>query len=124
VVRTSRRSILGLVALLLAVSAGTQWWTGHSQANLGQKMSALAGPDDIQMLSSTTGAYCTVARRWMQQHSVAFNECFIEKDPACAARFESLRAPGTPLGLVRARAQTGFDAQRVLDGLTRGAPAS
>jgi glutaredoxin len=122
--RISRRSILGLVALLLAFSAGSQWWAGYSQAKLGKRMSALAGPDDIQMLSSTTCAYCTVARRWMQQHGVAFSECFIEKDPACAARFESLRAPGTPLLLVRGRAQTGFDAQRVLDALTRGAPAS
>jgi hypothetical protein len=60
----------------------------------------------------------------LQQHDVAFSECFIEKDLACAARFEALRAPGTPMLLVRGQAQTGFDAQRVLDALSRGAPAS
>jgi hypothetical protein len=55
---------------------------------------------------------------------VAFDECFIETDAACAARFEALRAPGTPVLLVRGQLQTGFDAQRVLGALSRGAPAS
>jgi hypothetical protein len=48
--KQNRRSILGLVALLLAVSAASQWWAGRSQAQLGQKMSALARPGDIQLL--------------------------------------------------------------------------
>jgi len=120
----NRRSIFGLVALVLGVSAASQWWASHSQARLGERMSALAKPGDIQMLSSTTCAFCTVARQWMQQHEVAFSECFIEEDAACAARFEAVRAPGTPVLLVRGQAQTGFDAQRVLDALGRGAPAS
>jgi glutaredoxin len=118
------RSIFGLVVLVLVlvVSAASQWWARHSQARLGETMAALAKPDDIQMLSSTTCAFCTVARQWMQQHKVAFSECFIEKDAACAARFEASRTPGTPVLLVRGQAQTGFDAQRVLDALRRGAP--
>jgi glutaredoxin len=114
---TSRRSIIGLVLLVAAVSVVTQWWAGHSQARQGEKMSALAKPGDIQMLSSTTCGFCTVARQWLQQHEVAFSECFIEKDAACAARFEAVRAPGTPMVLVRGQVQTGFDAQRVLDAL-------
>jgi hypothetical protein len=65
-----------------------------------------------------------VARQWMQQHEVAFSECFIEKDAACADRFEAVRALGTPVLLVRGQAPTGFDAQRVLDALRRGAAAS
>jgi glutaredoxin len=121
---TNRRSIFGLILLVLAVSAASQWWAGRSQAQLGEKLSALARPGDIQMLSSTTCAFCTVARQWMQRHDVAFSECFIEKDAACAARFEAVRAPGTPLLLVRGQAQTGFDAQRVLEALGRGAPAT
>lgn len=120
----SRSSIFGLVVLVLAVGAATQWWAGHSQARLGEKLSALAKPGDIQMLSSTTCAYCSVARQWMRQHEVAFDECFIETDASCAARFEALRAPGTPVLLVRGQPQTGFDAQRVLNALSRGAPAS
>lgn len=121
---TSRRSIFGLVLLLLGVSATTQWWAGHSQASLGDKMAALAQPGDIRMLSSTTCAYCAAARRWMQQHGVAFSECFIETDTACAAQFEASRAPGTPVLLVRGQPQVGFDAQRVLDALSRAAAAS
>jgi len=31
----SRGSIFGLVAMLLVVSAATQWWAGRSQAQLG-----------------------------------------------------------------------------------------
>jgi glutaredoxin len=121
---SSRRSIFGLVVMVLAVSATTQWWASHSQARLGEQMSALAKPGDIQMLSSTTCAFCTVARQWMQLHEVPFKECFIETDAACAARFEALRVPGTPVLLVRGQPQTGFNAQRVLDALGRGAPAS
>ena len=120
----SRRSVFGLVLLVAVVSLATQWWAGHSQATLGENMAALARPGDIQMLSSTSCAYCTVARRWMQQHEVPFNECFIETDAACAARFAALRAAGTPVLLVRGEPQTGFDARRVLDRLSRGAPAS
>ena len=120
----SRRSIIGLVVLVLAVGAAMQWWAAHSQGRLGEKLSALAQPGDIQMLSSTTCAFCSVARQWMQQHDVAFNECFIETDAACAARFEALRAPGTPVLLVRGQPQTGFDAPRVLKALSRGAPTS
>jgi glutaredoxin len=122
--RTNLRSILGLVVLVVAVSAASQWWAGHSQARLGEKMAALAGPGDIQMLSSSTCAVCTVARQWLQQHQVAFSECFIEKDAACSARFEATRAPGTPVLLVRGQAQVGFDAQRVLEALDRSAPPS
>jgi glutaredoxin len=120
----SRRSIFGLVVLVLAVSMASQWWAGHSQARLGEKLSTLAKPGDIQMLSSTTCAFCILARQWMQQHDVAFSECFIETDAACAARFEALRAPGTPVLLVRGQAQTGFDAQRVLEALGRSVPAN
>jgi glutaredoxin len=120
----SRRSIFGLVAMLLVVSAATQWWAGHSQAQLGDKMAALAQPGDIRMLSSTTCGYCKVARQWMQQHGVAFSECFIETDTACAAQFEAALAPGTPLLLVRGQPQVGFDAQRVLGTLSRAVKPS
>jgi hypothetical protein len=106
----SRCSVFGLILMLLAVSAGTQWWAGLSQARLGDKMAALVQPGDIQMLSSKTCAYYTVARQWMQQHGVVFGECFIETDKACAAQFEAARAAGTPVVLVRGQPQVGFDA--------------
>ena len=87
-------------------------------------MAALAQTGDIQMLSSNTCAYCAVARQWMQQHSVAFSECFIETDKVCAAQFDAVRAPGTPLLMVRGQPQVGFDAQRVLGTLSRAAKPS
>jgi glutaredoxin len=120
----SRGSIFGLVLMLLVVSAATQWWAGRSQAQLGDKLAALAQPGDIRMLSSTTCAYCKLARQWMQQHGVAFSECFIETDTACAAQFDAARAPGTPLLMVRGQPQVGFDAQRVLGTLSRAAKPS
>ena len=112
-----RRSIFGLVVLLLVVSAATQWWAGHSQSRTGEQLAALARPGDIRMLSSQTCPYCAVARQWMQQHGVEFSECFIETDADCAASFEAARAPGTPVVVVRGQAQVGFDAHRVLDAL-------
>lgn len=114
---TSRRSLLGLVALVLAVSAASQWWAGRHAAELGTQLAALAKPGDIHMVSSTTCAYCKAARQYMQQHDVAFSECFIENDAACAAQFAAARAPGTPLLLVRGQPMVGFDARRIRDTL-------
>lgn len=113
-----RGPLLVLIVLVLVVGAVTQWWAGHSQARLGEQLVAAARPGDIRMLSSTTCAYCTVARQWLQQHGVPFSECFIETDTACAAAFEAARAPGTPVMMVRGQVQTGFDAQRVLQALS------
>jgi glutaredoxin len=119
-VNDRRRSLLGVAALVLGVGAATRWWAGRRQAGLGGALAARAAPGDIRLLSSTTCAYCTAARRWLQQHRVPFGECFIENDAACAAEFEAVRAPGTPVVVVRGRPQLGFDAQRVLDALDRG----
>jgi len=119
-VQASRRSLLGLVALVMAVSAVSQWWAGRHDAALGPQLAALARPGDIHMVSSTTCAYCTVARQFLQRHGVAFSECFIERDAACAAQFAAARAPGTPLLLVRGRPMVGFDAQRIQATLARG----
>ena len=120
--KASRASLVVLVLIVLGASAGSQWWVNHSQGRLGERLAALAVPGDIQMLSSTTCAFCAEARLWMQQHRVAFSECFIETDADCAARFNATRAPGTPAMLVRGQVQIGFDAQRVIDALQR--PAS
>jgi glutaredoxin len=76
------------------------------------------------MLSSTTCAYCAKARAWMREHDVAFTECFIETDAACASQYQAARAPGTPLMLVRGQPMLGFDAQRVRDRLALPAAAT
>ena len=122
--KTSRRSIVVLVLLVLGVSAANQWWVGRHQSGLGERLAALAQPGDLHMLSSQTCAICVEARWWLQRHNVSFTESTIETDSACAAQFEAARAPGTPVMMVRGQPQLGFDAQRVIDALQRRDPAS
>ncbi len=104
-----------VVPLLLAgaVFAGMQLWRDHQQRALGERMAAAAGPGDIVMLSSDHCVYCEAARRWFVAHRVRFDECFIERDAACAESYRTQGAPGTPTLLVRGERQVGFDAQRV-----------
>lgn len=104
----SRGSLFGLALLVLGVSAASQWWAGSHDRRLGREVAALAQPGDIHMLSSDNCAICTVARRWLQEHTVAFSECSIERDPVCRATFEAIGAAGTPVMVVRGRPQLGF----------------
>ena len=114
----SKRSLWALVLLVLAVASASQWWGAQREARLGSLLAALARPGDIQMLSSTTCAYCAAARAWMAEHQVAFSECFIETDRECAFRFEAVRGQGTPVLLVRGQVMLGFDAERVARALS------
>lgn len=118
----SRRSLLGLVAVVLAAGALTAWWQGDAARRDAQRLAALARPGDIRMLSSETCVYCAAARRWMTEHRVAFDECFIERDADCRTLYEAAGARGTPTLLVRGQVQLGFDAKRVAVALER-APA-
>jgi glutaredoxin len=112
-VKTSKRSLFGLVALVLAVSAASQWWTGRHEQRLGEQVAALAQPGDLRMLSSETCAICTVARGWFTEHRVPFGECLIERDAQCRADFDATRSPGTPVIVVRGVPQVGFNPERV-----------
>ncbi len=118
------RSLLTLALIVLCVVSASRWWAGRHDSRLGDAMAALAAPGDIRMLSSTTCAYCTKARTWLREHDVAFSECFIETDTACATQYEAMRAAGTPLVLVRGQPMLGFDAQRVHDRLARATLAA
>lgn len=109
----SRRSLLGLVALVLVLTAASEWWTRRAEAQLGQQVAALAKAGDIRMLASDTCGICVVARRWMTEHQVPFAECTIERDDACKAEFEALRAAGTPVMVVRGQPQLGFNPERL-----------
>jgi len=119
--RTSLRSVLGLLALVLGVSLASQWWSQQQAGEVGQQLAALAAPGDIVMLSSDICAPCLAARRWMQQHKVAFAECSIERDADCAERFRAAGAPGTPLLFVRGQPQLGFVPERLRAALQRPA---
>lgn len=118
------RAWIGLLLLLLAVMAGSQWWVSHSRDSLGQTVASAARAGDIQMLSSTSCGICTQARRWFQEHRVRFDECFIETDADCAARFQRSMAPGTPLIVVRGQGVLGFDPQRIAALLRAQEPAA
>ena len=113
------RLLLVLLALLLATGAATQWWSTTRDHRLGQQLAASAVAGDIRMLSSDTCVFCVTARRWLTQHGVAFNECFIERDAQCRLLYEATQARGTPTLIVRGQVQLGFDAARVLAALAR-----
>jgi len=119
--KTSRRSLVVLALLVLGVTAASEWWAGRAEAQLGRQVAALARPGDIRMLASETCGICVVARRWFSEHQVPFAECLIERDAACKAEFDALRAAGTPVMVVRGQAQLGFNPERLRAALQRGA---
>ena len=104
----SRRSLFGLVVLVLVVGGAAEWWREHQAQQLGRELAQLARPGDITMVSSTTCVFCTRARQFMTGQQVPFTECFIETDTACAQHYQALGASGTPTMLVRGQVQLGF----------------
>jgi glutaredoxin len=119
-VAATRRSLIGLVVLIGAVALTTQWLGDRAQDRVGEEVADLAQAGDIRMLSSLTCPYCTQARLWFERYGVPFEECFIERDPACESALDALPVRGTPTLIVRGQVQTGFDAQRVLKALQPG----
>ena len=111
--KASKGSLFGLVLLVLGVSLASQWWVGRHELRLGEGVAAIARPGDIRMLASETCAICTVARAWFTEHRVPFSECTIEHDAQCKAEFEAMRAPGTPVLIVRGVPQLGFNPDRL-----------
>jgi glutaredoxin len=114
------RRVGPLLLLTLAAWAGMQLISEWGSERIGREMSERARAGDIVMLSSETCAYCKQAREWFGEHRVVFSECFIERDSACAATYNALRAPGTPTLLVRGKPQVGFSAERVAQALRSG----
>ena len=115
--RTRPRALAALLGLVLAAGAGMQWWGVGQERRQGERLAALARPGDIRMLSSQTCVYCGAARRWMVEHRVPFEECFIERDAPCQALYDATGARGTPTLLVRGQVQLGFDAAKLLAAL-------
>jgi glutaredoxin len=114
---TPWRGVAGLVLVVLAMWGGMQLFEGWRARELGQQVASRAKPGDIVMVSSVTCPYCKQAREWFADNKVVFSECFIEKEPACAAVYNALQQPGTPVLVVRGKRQVGFDAQRVAQAL-------
>jgi hypothetical protein len=114
-----RKSLLALGALLFAVSTLQTWWAGRYDDRLGDSVAALAAPGDIRMISSENCAICQLARQWLLEHQVPFNECLIERDTACRADFVATGAPGTPVLQVRGEQMLGFNAEGLRELLER-----
>lgn len=115
--RAPLRPWLGLAVLVVVVAGAMQVVTLWSRARLGTQVAAMARPGDIHMLASVTCIYCAQARAWFNDNRVPFTECLIERDPLCAAKYNALNAPGTPVMLVRGKRLVGFSAQAVADAL-------
>lgn len=111
------RSLVVLLGLVLVASAASQWWAYGRETRQGTQLAALAQPGDIRMLSSETCVYCTAARRFLAEHRVRFDECFIERDAQCKLLYEATQSRGTPTLIVRGSVQLGFDAGKVLAAL-------
>ena len=117
--KVSRGSWLGLVVLVLGVSAANRWWVARHDDRMGQAIAALAQPGDIRMISSESCAICLEAKNWLRRNEVAFSECLIERDPVCRADHDALGAAGTPVLVVRGKPQLGFNAERLRVALAR-----
>ncbi len=113
----TRRSLFVLIAFVEIGDAGMQVFAWWSRERLGAEVAAAAKPGDIHMIASVDCVYCAVARAWFDENRVPFTECLIERDAACAAKYDALMAPGTPVMLVRGKRLLGFSAQAVADAL-------
>ncbi len=117
---TAKRSLPGLITVVVVVAAATQGFTWWSQHRLGAQAAANARPGDIEMIASVDCIYCAAARAWFNENRVPFTECEVERDPVCAQKYRALMAPGTPVVLVRGKLLLGFDARAVADALAAG----
>lgn len=111
--RANWRSPLILALLLAAVWGGMSWWRAAQAERLGAEVARSARAGDIRMISSEHCGYCREARAWFTAHRVPFEECFVERDAACAEAYGLLQAPGTPVLLVREARLLGFAPQRI-----------
>ena len=111
------REMAGIGLFLLASTTAMEFWQARRDAQWAPTLARAAQPGDIRMLSSQTCVYCTRARDWLRDAGVPVQECFIERDAACAAEYRALGAGGTPLVVVRGEPQLGFSPQRVAERL-------
>ena len=111
------RQGLGLLLLILLVGTAWEAWRAWQQQRAGAALAQLARPGDLRMISSETCVFCARARQALRAAQVPFEECFIERDATCAADYQALGAPGTPLLQVRGQVQLGFSPARVAQAL-------
>lgn len=109
--------IVLLVVMALAFGAG-QWLRGSRPAGSDEQGAALRAavqPGELQMISSTTCAYCTKARLWLTEQQVPFDECFVETNTSCRQRWLAVGAQATPTFVVGRTAVLGLDVPRLIE---------
>jgi glutaredoxin len=114
------RCIAPLALVAIAAWTGVQLIHSFGSERIARELASSAKVGDIMMISSVTCPYCLQARTYFKQHGIAFGECFIERDAACAAAYKALQSPGTPMLVVKGQRQVGFSAERVSQGLRNG----
>ena len=119
--RSPRRDLIALAAVAIAATLAFGLWQGRREARQGYEIARLARLGYIRMVSSQTCVFCDRARLWFDTHHVAYSECFIERDGACAAQYRAQNSPGTPLIWVRGQPQLGLSPTRLLDALRQPA---
>ena len=113
----SPRALAGLALLLAAIWGASLWARTALPLALGAEVAASAKPGDIMMFGATDCVYCARAARWFDWHGIAYARCEIDRDAVCAAAFRDRGGIGTPLMVVRGRAQSGWDPQAIADAL-------
>lgn len=119
-IRRLLRELWPLLVIVLLVWGGSQVaqrWQSRGQAD---SLRAAVRPGDIVMLSSVDCIFCRRAREWLDAEKIAYRECFIELDAACADQYRAQLAPGTPTFLVRGQRVVGFDKPRLIELLRAG----
>ena len=106
-----RRELMGLALLIGIVWGLSQVWTSWQTASLAAQLKGRAQGDDILMLTTSTCPYCAAARRWLSEHNIAYRECNVEEEAACAAEYVARGSPGVPLMKAKGQWQLGFDPQ-------------
>lgn len=109
----SPRALFGLAVTVALFTGVSHWWGQRHAGGVGAEVATRAQPGDIRMLASENCSSCVVARRWLDQHHVAYTECIIERDSACRRAYDATRSPGTPVLLVRGVPQVGFNPERL-----------
>lgn len=67
--------------------------------------------------------YCDLAKRWLDQHKVAYTECNMSVDKGCSTAFNSYGANGTPFLVVRGQQmRNGFQTEVFLKLLQQNPP--
>ena len=113
-----RGEAFGLALVMaLALLLGSWLRSGQEPADADQtaQLRAQLQPGQLQMISSTTCAYCTKARLWLTEQQVPFDECFVETNSACRQRWVSVGAQATPTFVVGRSAVLGLDVPRLIE---------